>query len=211
MTKNNKAARKLVNHEPDQPAPAYEKVDYGNPQTSDEEGETKEDSVVAESKEDGAVADSDNTEVTSPSAAREPSSQALPSPAPSEENVGLSLEDMSPQQLQLLLFKEEAAARIIAFREQRTAPSLSAGSSQLAVQLAQHNQNPVRADCPIDSAGLALSDLSISVDQPVAHAYSVVTAAGQDGGESKESSSTTPNPRPSSLPSVTQPNPSLEA
>ena len=119
---------------------------------------------------------------------------------------------MSPQQLQLLLFKEEAAARIIAFREQRTAPSLSAGSSQLAVQLAQHNnQNPVRAGCPVDSAGLALSDLSILVDQPVAHANSVVTAAGQDGGESKESSSTNSNPRPSSMPSVTQPNPSLEA
>ena len=76
----------------EQPAPAYEQVDYGTPQTSDEEGETKEDSVVADSKEDGAVADSDNMEVSSPSTAREPSSQASPSPAPSEEeNVGLSL------------------------------------------------------------------------------------------------------------------------
>ena len=57
----------------EQPAPAYEQVDYGTPQTSDEEGETKEDSVVADSKEDGAVADSDNMEVPSPPPAREPS------------------------------------------------------------------------------------------------------------------------------------------
>ena len=41
--KKNKAARKLANHEPEQPAPAYEQVDYGTPQSSDEEGETKDD------------------------------------------------------------------------------------------------------------------------------------------------------------------------
>ena len=52
-------------------------------------------------------------------------------------------------------------------------------------------------------------DLSISVHHPSVHAKAVVTAAGQDAGETKESSSTTPNPLPSSLSSVTQPNPSL--
>ena len=38
----------------------------------------------------------------------------------------MSLENMNDHQLQLHLFKEEAAARMIAFREHRTAPSLSA-------------------------------------------------------------------------------------
>ena len=43
----------------------------------------------------------------------------------------MSLDEVSVQQLQLLLF-EEAAAHIISFREQRAAPSPSEGSSQLA-------------------------------------------------------------------------------
>ena len=41
MKKKNKAARKHEKHEQEQPAPAYEQLDYGTPQTSDEEGETK--------------------------------------------------------------------------------------------------------------------------------------------------------------------------
>ena len=88
-------------------------------------------------------------DVSSPTPAKEPSPlQASPSPAPSEEeSVELILKDISAQQLLLIRFKEEAGARIIAFREQRAAPSLSAGSNQLAVQLV-HNQNPVRSRLP---------------------------------------------------------------
>ena len=38
----------------------------------------------------------------------------------------MSVENMSAHKLRMLLFKEEAVARIIALREHRTAPSLSA-------------------------------------------------------------------------------------
>ena len=54
-----------------------------------------------------------------------------------------------------------------------------------------------------------MSDLSISVGQPAAHANTVVAAVRHGAGKTKESSCTTSNPLPLSLPSVTQPNPSL--
>ena len=108
-------------------------MDYGTPVTSDEEWEAKEDGMVTDSKEDVAVADFENMEAPSSPPARESLPSQSPSPASSEkESTTMSLEKMSAHQL-----KEEAAVRIIAFSEHRAEPSLSAGSSQLAVQLVE--------------------------------------------------------------------------
>ena len=136
---------------------------------------------------------------------KEPSSSQLPSP--DEKVDGDDLEDL--EQLRALLYKAEAKARILAPRQKQSAPtSLSAGS----VQLLQH-RNKVSGSSPVEPTGTVLSRFSIPENQTssAAHVDELGKPPEQDAGETKGSFGSTLNLVSSSLPSATQPNPSLES
>lgn len=212
--------RKKKNAEKPQVAEPQPEVDYGTPRSSDEEGEASEGSAVAEASEQQSGR-------TSQSAAADSSAQSSEEEGTVETCTSLassSLAPMSNQELLMLLFQEESTARILALRENRPAPSLSAGSTQVALQLANNNI-PVSSGSPdsLVSPDVTHPELSISVDSIVptpaaAHTDHVEMSAQQGVEESKESFSTSPTTptqsQPSatltSQPSATQPSPSLD-
>ena len=145
-------------------------------------------------------------EVSSPRTEKESS----PSQSSSSDKVdGDDLQDLNVEQTHVLLFKTEAKARITALRQkQSTPPSLSAGSVQHLQQ-----RNSVSAVLPEEPTGVALSTLSIAENEPssASRVNDVGIPTEQDAGKTKESFASIPSHVLLSLPSMTQPNPSLES
>ena len=107
----------------------------------------------------GAVANPTIMEASSLRTEKEPSpSQSFTSDKVDSDD----LDDLNVEQLQVLLFKAKAKARITALRQNQSAPtSLSTGSVQLLQQ-----RNAVSGALPVEQTGLAMSRLSVAEKNP---------------------------------------------
>lgn len=75
-----------------------------------------------EATEKGAVANYESMEISSPSSAKEPSPPQSSSSSDVEETAGDHLKDLNVEQLQVLLYKAEAKARVLALQNLDPSP-----------------------------------------------------------------------------------------
>ncbi|CAN0255013.1 unnamed protein product [Laminaria digitata] len=134
MAKKKKNAKPPATEDPPREA---EQLDYGTPRLSDDEHE--------EAKS-GNPTNNDNEDQSSPRAAQESSpgasssaaqesSPGASSSASSSSEEGVPLEDLSPADLALALWREETKVYIVALQEKKTPAPLSAGSAEIAVTI----------------------------------------------------------------------------
>ena len=219
-------AKKKKNAKPpaveDPPGDELEQVDYGTPRSSDDEHEEAKSADTTHEGQSFPRTTQESSPDVSSRAAQESSPGVSSASSSSSEEV-TPLEDLSPADLALALWREETKAYIIALQERKTPAPLSAGSAEIAVTIS-HEAALVSSVGPVSS----LSTSAVAVDTSLPSSTTADNRFDQaslpsttdntvstnptsvDRSDVQEMGGAIVSPPNPPLPSATQTNPSLD-